>query len=327
VIELLRRSFVAAIIAVGFPMVAAAGASTTVVPQAAARASVPMAAGAALGAPKEPAAAHCRGDPNPDSPATVGPSMWDDETLSGGRHNDVIISTHSNPICAYQGNDLIRAWQSGPGIANEISGGPPRKDRAIVDQKDLANMTNVELCKLSPSAPKWRPCNAYISRARRLAKATAKKDLNYTHYESALECRSEPGTGRRQIIFLREPWLPAVDATAQPDWETVAYAANLNKWDGSKWVFVSQNSWLWDRTSDSVQATPGSATRNFWRRFDNNQRWFVWFYPDSPGMYRISITYHWYATPNVPEHEETVWAGKHYGDFEGPGHQWCNFPS
>src|SRR5438093_12231151 len=152
--SLLRRSFAVATIAVVLPTIAAAAESA------------PIGVRAARAAPKEPAAAHCVGDPNPDSPTKVGPSIWDDETLSGGRYNDQIVSTHANPICAYQGNDLIRAWQPGAGIPNEISGGP-HKDKAIVDQKDLANITNVELCKLSPGAPRWRSCSAYVSKARK----------------------------------------------------------------------------------------------------------------------------------------------------------------
>ena len=298
--------------------IAGASSSSRLPPLAA---TAPQVGARAAAAPSEPN--NCAGDPNPSSPGTVGPSNWPDETLSGGRGKDKIISTEANPICGYQGDDLIMASNGKP---NEINGGPHTKgDHAIIDSADVANLTNVEWCKLGPKVPKWRSCQHYKRELAAKTKPLAPRAFEYPLYESALECRAEPGTGRRQIIFLREPWMKAVDATLQADWQTVAYAANLNRWDGTKWVFVEQNTWLWDRTFDSVPPPP---LGNYWRRFDTRQRWFVWFYPQTSGSFRVSITYHWYATGNVPEeHEVTVWAGKHYGDFEGPGHQYCNFPS
>ena len=48
---------------------------------------------------------------------------------------------------------------------------------------------------------------------------------------------------------------------------------------------------------------------------------------DGPGQYRVALTYHWYATKSVPEHEEYYWASAHFGEdqYEVPDHKWCNF--
>ena len=322
--QLVRRLLAIVILAVVIPTVAIAGAhkQPRLVVDAPLGPPRPTAAHAALSAPADPTAGgKCAGDPQSNSPNTYGPTHWPDEPLSGGRGNDVFTSIVAQPICAFQGDDLIKADNN---AANEIYGSAGKRDRAIVDKEDLANLKGVELCKLGKSAPKWRSCGVYTAKARRLAKASARRDITYPTYDAAVECRPEPGTGRPQIIFLREPWMPAIDATAAADWQTVAYAANLNQWDGSKWVFVVQNTWLWDRSFDKIPAPPNG---NWWRRFDTKQRWFVWFNPQQPGTYRISITSHWYATPTVPEHEVTAWAGHHYGDFEGQGHQSCSFSS
>ena len=47
---------------------------------------------------------------------------------------------------------------------------------------------------------------------------------------------------------------------------------------------------------------------NYWRTFRDNERSWVWLNVDGPGQYRIGVTYHWYATKSVPEHEEYYWA-------------------
>jgi hypothetical protein len=321
----MRRSLATVIFAVALTTVAVAGARPNPGPAVdpTLGAPRPTAAHAApVPAPTDPTAGgKCAGDPQPDSPGSYGPTRWADEPLSGGRGNDVFTSTVGQPICAFQGDDLIKADNN---AANEIFGSAGRRDRAIVDKEDIANVKGVELCKLGKKAAKWRPCAVYTAKARRLAKVSLRKDIQYPIYDAAVECRVEPGTGRRQIVFLREPWMPAIDATAVADWQTVAFAASLNQWDGTKWVFLQQNTWLWDRSFDHISPPPKG---NYWRKFDTKERWFVWFYPAQPGIYRISITYHWYATPTVPEHEVTAWAGHHYGDFEGQGHQWCSFPS
>ena len=68
---------------------------------------------------------------------------------------------------------------------------------------------------------------------------------------------------------------------------------------------------------------------NYWRTFKGDDRSWVWLNVDGPGQYRIALTYHWYATKNVPEHDEYYWAAAHFGDdqFEVPDHTWCNFPA
>jgi len=95
--------------------------------------------------------------------------------------------------------------------------------------------------------------------------------------------------------------------------------------DGSGWSEVDRNIWLFDRTFDEGTEIPFLG--NYWRHFEKRQRWFVWYYPEAPGQYRIAVTYHWYATKTVPEYETTNWAGPHYGsdEFQVPGQKWCNF--
>jgi hypothetical protein len=283
-------------------------------------------------APPEPPA--CK--PNPNSPASVGPSAWDDESLCGGRGNDKITSTRANLIWAYQGNDFIDAAQS-PTFANEINGGPGN-DRAYVDRYDLSALTGVESCKLNGKG-RWRPCASLVRKFGRRQPET-KRDYTYPIYQNYLQCRVSTWTGDREILFFDEPLMRAVDATPNPDWQTVAFKATLYKWtgagpaadtrDGSGWTRVKDEPWLWDRTVD--EATQPSAfptfLGNFWRDFGARLRTTAWFIVPGPGQYRVGLTHHWYATPTVPAREFFVWAGPHYGEepYEVPGHKWCNFP-
>jgi hypothetical protein len=283
------------------------------------------------GAPPEPSA--CK--PASNSPASIGPSAWNDDSLCGGRGNDTITSTKANPIWGYQGNDTIYASQS-PAYANEINGGPG-VDHAYVDSKDLANLTGVEYCKLNGKG-KWRSCSSLV-RAYRLSHPTSIRDFKYPYYQNYLQCRYSPSTARAEILFLLEPLMRAVDSTAQPDWQTVAFKATLYKWTGSGpardtttgWTAVTDYPWLWDRNVDEA-ALPsgfGPITGNYWRDFTNRQRTLAWFMFDGPGQFRVGLTLHWYPTATVPEKEFFTWAGPHYGDenLMVPGQKWCNFPN
>jgi hypothetical protein len=272
----------------------------------------------------------------PATPVNMSPSQtpaWNDEPVCGGRANDTLRSKLANTIIAYQGDDTIYAAQDPP-VANEINGGPG-KDRATVDDDDLANLTGVELCKLNGKG-KWRSCE-YLARMYNLRHPAARRELDYPSYESYVQCRMIPGTTRRQIMFLVEPTVRAVDATSHPDWQTVAYQASLYKWTGvgpatdttddSGWTFVAEKPWLWDRTVDETAVPTVFGFFNYWRTFTDNERSWVWLNVDGPGQYRVGLTYHWYATKNVPEHDEYYWASAHFGDdqYEVPDHKWCNF--
>jgi hypothetical protein len=286
------------------------------------------------GAPAEPKVC----DTISTGPVTMTASqapVWSDEPVCGGRANDTLRATRAGTIIAYQGADTIYAAQA-PAVANEINGGSG-PDRATVDEQDLANLTGVEMCKLNGKG-KWRSCETLV-RAYNARHPAARREVNYPSYEEYVQCRLVPGTTDRQIIFLKEPTVRAVDATSHPDWETVAYQASLYKWtgvgpatdtaDGSGWTFVSEKPWLWDRTVDETALPTVFGFLNYWRTFKGNDRSWVWLNVDGPGQYRIGVTYHWYATKNVPEHDEYYWAAAHFGEdqFEVPDHTWCNFPA
>jgi len=53
---------------------------------------------------------------------------------------------------------------------------------------------------------------------------------------------------------------------------------------------------------------------NYWKTFGDNERSWVWLDVGGPGQYGVGLTYHWYATKNVPEHEEYYWASAHFGE-------------
>jgi hypothetical protein len=259
--------------------------------------------------------------------------MWDGDSLCGGRGDDKIYSTHVNPIWGYQGNDMIYAAQS-PARANDIDGGPG-SDRAYVDTQDLANLRNVEQCKLNGKGS-WRSCKS-LAAAYAVHVSAVRRALTYPVWQNYLQCRLSPTSSSREILFLLEPVMRAVDATPQPDWQTVAFKASLYKWtgtgpataNGTSWTWVQDEPWLWDRVADERAQPVALNFGNFWRSFTTRERVAAWFTASGPGQYRVGITYHWYATPTVPEHEESQWAGPHYADdaYRVPGQQWCNFPS
>jgi hypothetical protein len=204
------------------------------------------------------------------------------------------------------------------GVQDNIYGGPGR-DVAVIDSGPLDSVSGVEECRYAEKGPKVA-C-PLAPRPRR-----AQQPIIFPGLEAILECRLEPGTNKRQIWIPYEPVIRAVDSTPRVDWQKVAYAALLYQWDGTTWRFVTQNTWLWDHTYD--QSVPAKDfPQNFWRRFDTGQRWFVWFYPQSAGQFRVAIKYHWYATSTAPEHEDLLWAGRHYGDYDNGTHESCVFPT
>lgn len=210
----------------------------------------------------------------------------------------------------YQGADYVDMKN---GVHDEILDSGQLDPKSLLDRCDTVNYGRPpsRLIKGTCAGVRSRT-SAYVSQA-----------PPYPHHGGALECRLEPD-GRRIVHFLRDPLMRAVDVSATVDSQTVAWTPLLYKWDGTQWVFVLQHPmWLWDRASDEqVTEFPGNA----WRRFDNNRRWFLWFYTSEPGTFRVAVKYHWYATPRTPAHEILEWAGPHYGPFEDyPGQSWCNF--
>jgi hypothetical protein len=210
----------------------------------------------------------------------------------------------------YQGRDYVDLRN---GVQDEVLDAGSLDPKSRLDRCDTVNYA---------TAPA-RLASGRCSGVRAGGRSRISQTPTYPHNGGALECRLEPD-GRRIVHFLRDPLMRAADASPIVDSQTVAWTPLLYSWDGTKWVFVLQHDlWLWDRASDEqVTEFPG----NQWRRFDNNKRWFIWFYPSGAGIYRVAIKYHWYATPKTPAHEVLDWAGPHYGPFEElPGQSWCNF--
>jgi hypothetical protein len=273
------------------------------------------------GPPEAPPQPPKCGTPNPRSPLTVTTQVAGTE-LDGGRGNDKIISNLPNTVCGFRGKDFIDAHNGQP---QDIDGGPGI-DRAVIDDQDVTNLANVERCKMSKGQSKWRPCpHSYSFSGDGLfgPSALSAATFTYPEYVGNLECRIF--SGARQIIFLREPTIRAVDATQYTDWQTVAYESSLYKWDGSQWVYFRAGAWLWDHTFDEGTKVPFIG--NYWRAFQTRKRGFYWFDNLDPGIYRVAVTYHWYPTKTVPAHEDLVWAGPHYGPYQDPSQQWCNFPA
>ena len=84
---------------------------------------------------------------------------------------------------------------------------------------------------------------------------------------------------------------------------------------------------VFDRTFDPTEtATPFLG--NYWRHLKSKQRYFIWFYVDEPGTYRISVKYYWYKTANIAAHEEEYYVDDHFGEFETDNtHTSCTFPA
>jgi hypothetical protein len=229
------------------------------------------------------------------------------QPICGTNDNDVLTATRGGgAIWGYRGNDTLRARNGSP---DEVIGGDGT-DSATIDES-CDTTTSIEKITRKPG-----PCNGVTPFHSYMYGPT-----DYPAFEATLKC-GMTSDGTRMMRFLEEPILRAVDATDKVDWQTVAWSGVIFKWDGAQWHPLGQSNWRWDRTYDmQVEAFPG----NFWRLF-TGQRTFLYFYPDSPGWYRFAILAHWYATPNVPAHDEAFWAGPHYGPFEDPTQTWCVYP-
>jgi hypothetical protein len=234
------------------------------------------------------------------------------QPLCGTSQADVLTATRGGGgIWGYQGNDTLMARNGAP---DEVFGGRGR-DTATLDRCDSpAGIEQVTRSK--------RSCNGVSPLHNAMFHSTLPGPNDYPAFLATLEC-GKTADGGRMVRFLEEPELRAVDVTDAVDWQTVAWSALVFRWDGAQWQFYVQSNWRWDRTYDmQVQAFPG----NYWRLFDG-RRTFLAFFPDQPGMYRLAVRAHWYATPRVPTYDTEFWAGAHYGPFEDPTQTFCDFPS
>lgn len=243
-----------------------------------------------------------------------GDNVREDRPLCGTPGKDRIIGVWGNVVYAQPGNDVIDVDNNRP---DDVWGGPGR-DRAIVDRFDRVH--------------------GDVESSRRLSGATApgssdlprQNGVVYPWYQATLECQLD-ARGRRIIRFAEEPTVRAVDASARVDWQTVAWSSLLYHWSGNDWVPVLQHIWLYDRTRDEQFDQEFGFAGNFWRGFDTNRRMFVWFLMEEGdvGAFRVALRLYWYEEASLAAHEELVWAGNHFGQFEDPEHthQYCYFPA
>jgi hypothetical protein len=220
-------------------------------------------------------------------------------------------------IWGYAGKDVIRARN---GKSEWISGGDG-DDEGWFDSCDHIG-ADVEKKHVSK-----KPCPGVKKQSKKSRRLGAKAVVYPLRIGAMIECTVD-SAGRRLVRISEEPEMRAVDTTKQVDYQFVAYSPVLYQLNGSQWTAVAQDPWLWDHAYDEqIEAFPG----NFWRRLDNNQRWFLWFYPQGPGIYRVGLNLKWYAQGKLPDHEESQWARAHYGPYEVRTgeyrHQACQYTS
>jgi len=226
------------------------------------------------------------------------------DTLCGTRGNDQMIAVGGGDSAwGYTGADDFRARN---GLPDEIYGGPG-VDKGLFDPCD--QVLNVEHASRSGS------CH---ERPRRLGSVGA-----LTYVPPVVECYYD-ANGARTLNVLVEPQVWAVDATAQVDFQTLAWSVGLFRVTDLGPQFVFQGSWFWDRTyDDQVEEFPG----NYWRSFTTGQRTFVSYTVPYPGTYRLGAYLHWYATTNSPARDTSAWARAHYGPAENGDQSACTFPT
>ena len=118
-------------------------------------------------------------------------------------------------------------------------------------------------------------------------------------------------TGNWFVRLADEPLLRAFNAIpGKVEFQKVAYAAALLKWDAAQriWVPYRDPVWLWDETHDRDWPY---LDLDYWRHFDTLGRIEASFTltPTEPGYYRTMVAYHWYPAVqsyggrevNVPE--------------------------
>ena len=244
-------------------------------------------------------------DDSADPPDAHCGSRWNDRVVARGGHDWIEVYANADYIDAANGK------------GDEIYGGVG-VNRGVFDRCDRVydfKPQNIQL--------RGGPCQEI-----RPSRSQARAAVDYPYFLATVECKRDAQYGN-MIRFAEAPTMRARDTSALVDWQFVSWSAILYQWNGATWVAVEpaeswQTTWLWDRTYDQqVAEFPG----NFWRRFVTNDRWFTWFQHVPSGTYRVAISYHWYATPTSPAHDELQWAGPHYGEFEEhPGHRWCVIP-
>jgi hypothetical protein len=258
-------------------------------------------------------------DPEPERQQEK--ARYHGEPLCGSRMADRLTASPrgGHHIRGFQGNDLIRAQN---GEADEIRGDSGR-DTAYIDAKDV--VVGVEVCKPIPC----RSARLSASAVTHPSRTVGADEFRYPAYISRTECRVLDD-GTRQMWFISEPILRAVNASPRVDWQTVAWSPVLYKFENSQWVKVEEEIWLWDRTNDT--SPPDRLHQNWWRRFDGSKpRTMLSFELSGPGVYQVRLRLYWYKTARVPEYlweDDAESVDPHYSawGFGSPTFKWCVFP-
>jgi len=237
----------------------------------------------------------------PVSKVCNGPSkslrkVYESGTMCGTRGRDKKLKVPDDaPITVYAlgGNDTIIA----KGQVN-IYGGPG-KDSADVTNDKLASCWDTE----SVHDARNKPLKCAKSK-RSLMRATdfdPSKEAGAQHViwrTPSVKCWSYT-SGTWFVRFADEPLLRAFSVfKGKVEFQRVAYAAALYKWDAaqSSWVQYRSPVWVWDETVD--RDGPAPPELNYWRAFDTLKRTELTFNitPSEPGYYQVMVTYHWYPT-------------------------------
>jgi len=238
--------------------------------------------------------------------------------VCGSFRDDTITVTDTHgggtEVWAGPGNDTVNTQNH---RVDEILGGPGKNsatvDACLPDGKIFDHTVDVAHVK-----KKKVKCTD-VTLTRRVQAGAAP---TYPYDEPDILCTVSTN-GKRLVSVAREPTMRAVDATANVDWQTVAFSALLYTWNGTSYVFSQQSQWMQDRVPDEQLLDFGP---NFWRPFDSPSHQQIFFNPGAAGRYRVAIRYHWYAANGTDDHDILDWASYHFGHYGSAGQGFCNFP-
>jgi hypothetical protein len=245
------------------------------------------------------------GGPNDVCGSFKDDSLWVTDAAGGG-----------TSISAELGNDAINAQNT---KIDYIWGGPgdnsAKIDWCLPDGKihdETTDVAHVKKVKVK--------CTGVKRSSRRLSAAA----ITYPYEEPLIDCTVTRG-GQWRVAVAHEPVVRAVDATANVDWQTVAFSALLYQWSAtdSQWVLSQQSQWVRDHVpDDQLEGFPA----NFWQPFGKTGHEKILFTPATSGKYRVAIRYHWYAANGIKDHDELVWASFHFDHFASANFGECDFP-
>jgi hypothetical protein len=261
--------------------------------------------------------------------------VYESRTMCGtpGRDKKLTVPKDATiSVYGLGGNDKIIA--KGP---VKIYGGPG-KDRADVTSEKLASCWR-DTEKVYDARNKRLPCGGRAFTRRATDFDPSKVPTNEVIFRPpAVKCGVYT-TNDWFVRFSEEPLLRAFNAIeGKVEFQKVAFAAALYKWDAAKGAWASYRNpvWLWDETHDRDWL----ADLDYWRTFDTLKRIKMSFTirPSEPGYYRAAVQFHWYSTVqryggqnvNVPDYDIQRWVEDHFhfsNDRTGryPKDRYCAF--